>query len=113
MATATGKTTWGGVLIAVQTHIRLTRSFDQRSHTYQGYVLRVRSNVGGEDRDVLEGRAIETGRKSSFNPRCLELPWTSVKRWHWSCCWARCAASRGTIRRFPAPACPPDQETSS
>jgi hypothetical protein len=41
------------VLIAVQTHIRLTRSFDQRSHSYQGYVLRVRSNVGGEDRDVL------------------------------------------------------------
>jgi hypothetical protein len=53
MATVTGKITWGGVLIAVQTHIRLTRSFDQRSHSYQGYVLRVRSNVGGEDRDVL------------------------------------------------------------
>jgi hypothetical protein len=53
MATATGKISWGGVLIAVQPRIRLTTSFDQRSHTYQGYVLRVRSDVGGELRDVL------------------------------------------------------------
>ncbi len=50
---ATAKTTWSGVLIAVQPRIRLTRSFDQRSHTYQGYVLRVRGAVGGEEREVL------------------------------------------------------------
>jgi len=48
-----GKLTWSGVLVAVQPRIRLTRSFDQRSHTYQGYVLRVRGTVGDEERDVL------------------------------------------------------------
>jgi hypothetical protein len=41
------------LLIAVQARIRLTRSFDQRSHTYQGYVLRVHGVVGGEERDGL------------------------------------------------------------
>jgi hypothetical protein len=28
---------WQGVLLSVQPRIRLTRSFDQRSHTYLGY----------------------------------------------------------------------------
>ena len=40
-------------IIAVQPRIRLTRSFDQRNHTYQGYVLHVRGTVGSEKRDVL------------------------------------------------------------
>ena len=53
MAAATGKSTWSGLVIAVQPRIRLTRSFDQRSHTYQGYVLRVRGSVGSEERDAL------------------------------------------------------------
>ena len=51
--TAADKTSWNGELIGVQPRIRLTRSFDQRSHTYQGYLLRVRGAVGGEDREVL------------------------------------------------------------
>lgn len=55
MTAASGKTTWSGALIGIQPRIRLTRSFDQRSHTYQGYVLRVRGAVGGEDREVLVG----------------------------------------------------------
>ena len=33
---------WNGELISVQPRIRLGRSFDQRSHTYLGYALRVR-----------------------------------------------------------------------
>jgi hypothetical protein len=53
MATVTGKARWSGVLIAVQPRIRLTRSFDRRSHTYQGYVLHVHGTVGKEKRDVL------------------------------------------------------------
>jgi hypothetical protein len=31
------KIAWQGVLLSVQPRIRLTRSFDQRSHTYLGY----------------------------------------------------------------------------
>ncbi len=49
------KIPWSGVLTSVQPRIRLNRSFDQRSHTYQGYVLRVRGSVGGEDREFLVG----------------------------------------------------------
>jgi hypothetical protein len=49
------KIPWQGVLHSVQPRIRLTRSFDQRSHTYLGYVLKVRGRVGGEDREFLVG----------------------------------------------------------
>jgi hypothetical protein len=51
--TAADKTSWSGELIGVQPRIRLTRSFDQRSHTYQGYVLRVQGAISGEEREVL------------------------------------------------------------
>ena len=33
--------------------IRLTRSFDQRSHTYMGYALKVSGRVGSEAREFL------------------------------------------------------------
>jgi len=46
---------WGGVLIAVQPRIRLTRSFDQRSHAYLGYALTVRGTLGTEHREFLVG----------------------------------------------------------
>ena len=46
------KTNWSGVLTSVQPRIRVTRSFDQRSHTYQGYVLRIDGTVGDESRDL-------------------------------------------------------------
>ncbi len=35
------KISWNGELISVQPRIRLSRSFDQRSHTYLGYTLMV------------------------------------------------------------------------
>ena len=47
--------TWQGVLLSVQPRIRLTRSFDQRSHTYLGYTLNVRGRVGSEAREFLVG----------------------------------------------------------
>lgn len=49
------KIPWSGVLISVQPRIRLNRSFDQRSHTYLGYSLRVRGYIGGEAREFLVG----------------------------------------------------------
>jgi len=42
-------------LTSVQPRIRLGRSFDQRSHTYLGYALRVRGNIGSEVREFLVG----------------------------------------------------------
>jgi hypothetical protein len=50
--TRSDKIAWSGVLTSAQPRIRLTRSFDQRSHTYQGYVLRVRGTIGDEAREL-------------------------------------------------------------
>lgn len=52
---AGGKIAWQGVLLSVQPRIRLTRSFDQRSHTYLGYALKVSGRVGNDAREFLVG----------------------------------------------------------
>lgn len=44
------KISWSGMLTSVQPRIRLTRSFDQLSHLYQGYVLQVQGTVGEDSR---------------------------------------------------------------
>lgn len=53
------KVEWIGEVVSVQPRIRLTRSFDQRQHSYQGYVLRLRGTLGGEAREfsVAVGKA--------------------------------------------------------
>ena len=45
------KIAWRGVVTSVQPRIRLLRSFDQRSHGYLGYVVRLGGEVGGERRE--------------------------------------------------------------
>ncbi len=55
---AVEKIPWHGLLTSVQPRIRLGRSFDQRSHTYLGYALRVRGNIGREVREFLVGAPI-------------------------------------------------------
>lgn len=45
---AGSKISFNGVLTSVQPRIRLTRSFDEPSHTYLGYVLRVRGSLVSE-----------------------------------------------------------------
>ena len=42
------KIDWSGLVTGVQPRIRLTRSFDERSHTYLGFLLRIDGTVGGE-----------------------------------------------------------------
>ena len=44
----TDKIAWFGLIVAVQPRIRLMRSFDERQHSYQGYVLRVDGTCGDE-----------------------------------------------------------------
>jgi len=53
------KIVWKGTLAAVQPRIRLTRSFDQRNHSYLGYVLRIHGTVAEEEREftVAIGKA--------------------------------------------------------
>jgi hypothetical protein len=47
------KVEWEGSVLSVQPRIRLMRSFDQRSHSYLGYALRVRGTLGGEAKDFV------------------------------------------------------------
>jgi hypothetical protein len=49
------KIRWRGRLVSVQPRIRLTRSFDQRSHSYLGYALRVAGTIGDQEREFLIG----------------------------------------------------------
>ena len=52
-ASTSSRIQWRGTVTSVQPRIRLTRSFDQRSHSYQGYVLRVSGSIAGETREFL------------------------------------------------------------
>lgn len=47
------KHSWSGHLLAIQPRIRLLRSFDQRHHQYQGYVLKIDGMIGDEARSFL------------------------------------------------------------
>jgi len=49
------KLSWQGRVVSVQPRIRLTRSFDERSHTYLGYALRVQGTIGDESREFWVG----------------------------------------------------------
>lgn len=51
----TEKLTWQGRLMSVQPRIRLSRSFDQRSHNYLGYALRVEGTIDGQEGEFLVG----------------------------------------------------------
>ena len=44
----TGKIAWSGRIAGVQPRIRLMRSFDERSHSYLGYVLCI-VGITGDD----------------------------------------------------------------
>lgn len=61
MRAAAGKRPWDGEVISVQPRIRLLRSFDERSHSYLGYVLRLRGTLDGESREfcVAVGKAAQ------------------------------------------------------
>ena len=47
------KVGWAGHIVAVQPRIRLMRSFDQRSHSYQGYLLRIDGTCGEQTCEFL------------------------------------------------------------
>ncbi len=51
--TKTDKVKWSGCIISVQSRIRLMRSFDQRQHSYLGWVLCIDGTCGDEDGEFL------------------------------------------------------------
>lgn len=60
------KTDWQGILISIQPRIRLLRSFDQRSHSYLGYTLRVQGLIGDDDREFTVGIGKAAQMKHQF-----------------------------------------------
>ncbi|WP_297527821.1 hypothetical protein [Thiohalobacter sp.] len=50
---STAKLAWQGRLLGVQPRIRLLRSFDERTHNYLGYVLRIEGSLGDETGEFL------------------------------------------------------------
>jgi hypothetical protein len=51
----TPKQAWQGRCVAIQPRIRLTRSFDERTHTYLGYALRLDGTIGERLGEFLVG----------------------------------------------------------
>jgi len=49
------KLSWQGRVASVQPRIRLTRSFDERSHTYLGFALRVQVTLRAQEAEFLVG----------------------------------------------------------
>ncbi len=49
----TSKIAWQGYILGVQPRIRLLRSFDERTHSYLGYVLRIEGTLGEESGEFL------------------------------------------------------------
>ena len=60
------KVAWSGSVTAIQPRIRLTRSFDERSHTYLGYLLRVEGTIGGMSAEFRVGIGSGTNAKHQF-----------------------------------------------
>jgi hypothetical protein len=60
------KLSWQGTVIAVQPRIRLTRSFDQRTHSYLGYALRLQGRIGDQEREFLIGIGKAAQAKHQF-----------------------------------------------
>jgi hypothetical protein len=61
-----GKSEWCGSLRSVQPRIRLTRSFDERSHTYQGYVLQAFGSIDGDNRGFVAAIGKAAHQKHRF-----------------------------------------------
>ncbi|MCP4003688.1 MAG: hypothetical protein GY725_05785 [bacterium] len=60
------KVAWSGVVRSVQPRIRLTRSFDERQHSYLGYVLHIDGKIADEDRDFTVGVGKAAHAKHGF-----------------------------------------------
>ena len=60
------KVSWSGKVISIQPRIRLTRSFDQRTHSYLGYTLTIQGSVDGKEQTFTVGIGKEAQAKYQF-----------------------------------------------
>jgi hypothetical protein len=52
-SSSAGKVSWSGRILGVQPRIRLLRSFDERHHSYLGYVLRIQGKIGEDTGEFM------------------------------------------------------------
>ena len=71
------KIAWSGRIIAVQPRIRLSRSFDERYHSYQGYVLHIDGVYGDKKGEFLIAVGKGAHEKNQFHVG-MELSGQSV-----------------------------------
>lgn len=60
------KVRWQGKVVSVQPRIRLTRSFDQRFHTYLGYGLHIQGQIDGQEAEFWVGIGEAAQTKHQF-----------------------------------------------
>ncbi len=72
-----GKVLCSGRVVAVQPRIRLLRSFDERSHSYLGYVVRIEGTCGGQVKEFLIAVGEAAHAKHRFQTG-MELAGSSV-----------------------------------
>jgi len=74
------KSTFKGTIISIQPRIRLTRSFDESSHTYLGYAIKMEGERDGEETtfSVGIGKAAHTKHQFKVNDivsgECVPVP---------------------------------------
>ena len=61
------KLEWKGLITSIQPRIRLNRSFDQRSHSYLGYSLRIDGAIGGDKQVFWIGIGKATQETNQFH----------------------------------------------
>ena len=69
---------WSGEVVAVQPRIDLLRSFDERQHSYRGFVLRVRGELDGvpaEPYRVAIGKATQAKHEFRVGDRVRGASW--------------------------------------
>ncbi|KAF1086355.1 hypothetical protein SPSYN_00073 [Sporotomaculum syntrophicum] len=59
------KSTFKGTIISIQPRIRLTRSFDEASHTYLGYAIKIAGTIDAEETNFSIG--IGKAAQAKFN----------------------------------------------
>jgi len=60
------KIEWSGQIISIQPRIRLSRSFDERFHSYLGYCLHIEGKIAEEERVFSVGIGKVTQKKHQF-----------------------------------------------
>ena len=74
------KSTFKGIITSIQPRIRLTRSFDEASHTYLGYAIKITGTVDAEESTFSIGIGKAAQAKFNFkvndviSGECLPVP---------------------------------------